>query len=89
MGERRSTLRYASKCGSVTPLPPSGERGYWRCCDSGPLPVAFGPGLYGDAERDESPAAVAASLGCGNPLVVAELAEGETVLHSGPAAGST
>ena len=73
--------RYAAAAQAV-------DAGTGACCDSGPLPVAFGPGLYGDAERDElPPAAVAASLGCGNPLVVAELAEGETVLDLGSGGG--
>jgi SAM-dependent methyltransferase len=48
----------------------------------------FGPGLYGDAERAEVPdAAVAASLGCGNPMLVADLAPGETVLDLGSGGG--
>src|SRR4051794_33305906 len=42
---------------------------------------SFGAGLYTEAERAELPAeALAASLGCGNPLAVAELRHGETVL---------
>jgi SAM-dependent methyltransferase len=47
----------------------------------------FGVGLYG-READEAPAAAAgASLGCGNPLAVAELCEGETVLDLGSGGG--
>ena len=47
----------------------------------------FGIGLYGQ-EADEAPAAAAgASLGCGNPLAVAELREGETVLDLGSGGG--
>lgn len=60
------------------------------CC--GPVTLeeepVFGAGLYGSTERDELPAeAVAASLGCGNPLAVADLAEGETVLDLGSGGG--
>src|SRR5690349_231656 len=48
----------------------------------------WGAELYPDADRDALPAeAVAASLGCGNPLVVAELHEGETVLDLGSGGG--
>ena len=48
----------------------------------------WGAELYPDADRDALPAeAVAASLGCGNPLVVADLHEGETVLDLGSGGG--
>lgn len=49
----------------------------------------FGSGLYdGTAVIDEIPAgAAAASLGCGNPLAVADLAEGDTVLDLGSGGG--
>ncbi len=49
---------------------------------------AFGAGLY---EPDQTtglpPEAVLASLGCGNPLAVAELREGERVLDLGSGGG--
>jgi len=49
----------------------------------------WGAELYPDADRDALPAeAVAASLGCGNPLVVADLHEGETVLDLGSGGGA-
>ena len=52
------------------------------------LGTDFGAELYAQSERDELPAAaVAASLGCGNPLAVAELREGETVLDLGSGGG--
>jgi arsenite methyltransferase len=65
------------------------------CCAGrgcGPVDVAE-PGtaatFYTDAERRQLPAgAVAASLGCGNPLAVADLREGETVLDLGSGGGT-
>jgi arsenite methyltransferase len=48
----------------------------------------FGSSLYESGERDELPeSAVLASLGCGNPIAVAELHEGETVLDLGSGGG--
>ncbi len=56
------------------------------CCSDGT--AAFGLELYDKATRDGLPdAAVLASLGCGNPLAVAELREGETVLDLGSGGG--
>jgi SAM-dependent methyltransferase len=60
------------------------------CC--GPAAVEAGPGfgveLYGSTERDGLPvAAVEASLGCGNPLAVADLHPGEKVLDLGSGGG--
>ncbi|MFF3247526.1 arsenite methyltransferase [Streptomyces sp. NPDC002870] len=60
------------------------------CCGSPSAEVDenFGAGLYGDEDREALPAdAVAASLGCGNPLTVAELREGERVLDLGSGGG--
>jgi SAM-dependent methyltransferase len=49
---------------------------------------SFGAGLYSADEQSELPAeALAASLGCGNPLAVAELRSGETVLDLGSGGG--
>ncbi|HWB70002.1 MAG TPA: arsenite methyltransferase [Solirubrobacterales bacterium] len=49
---------------------------------------AFGAGLYSEGERGELPdTATMASLGCGNPSAVAELAAGETVLDLGSGGG--
>jgi SAM-dependent methyltransferase len=57
------------------------------CCSDG-APASFGSALYEHGEREELPgAALLASLGCGNPLVVAELHEGETVLDLGSGGG--
>jgi arsenite methyltransferase len=60
-------------------------------CGCGPAGLhepGFGGELYSGAERAELPTeAVEASLGCGNPLVVADLHEGETVLDLGSGGG--
>jgi arsenite methyltransferase len=74
------------------------------CCDSGcgcgptgetadaggsaGATAVFGGSLYGTGQAEEAPAAVEASLGCGVPTEVAELAEGETVLDLGSGAGA-
>jgi SAM-dependent methyltransferase len=75
--------RYAAAAVKVT-------EGGTACC--GPQPVEvdenFGAALYAADERDALPAAaVAASLGCGNPTAVAELREGESVLDLGSGGG--
>ena len=58
------------------------------CCGPTPVDVPFGIGLYDDAERDAIPAAAAAaSLGCGNPTALAQLAPGEVVLDLGSGGG--
>jgi len=60
------------------------------CCGGDPRAVeqSFGAGLYADDEKAQLPAAaVAASLGCGNPLAVAELRAGERVLDLGSGGG--
>lgn len=61
------------------------------CCDSEtlvPIDESFGRGLYSAQESAELPAAaVAASLGCGNPMMVADLRPGETVLDLGSGGG--
>ena len=60
------------------------------CCGPEPVEVEehFGAGLYADGETEGLPAeAVAASLGCGNPLAVADLRPGERVLDLGSGGG--
>jgi arsenite methyltransferase len=48
----------------------------------------FGSSLYADDNRDQLPdSVVLASLGCGNPLAIADLNEGETVLDLGSGGG--
>lgn len=66
------------------------ERG---CCGS-PVSLTdeqgrqvFGASLY-DEQGDDAPYAVEASLGCGVPTAVADLAPGETVLDLGSGAGA-
>ena len=75
--------RYAAAAVKVT-------EGRAACC--GPEPVEadenFGSTLYAADERDALPAAaVAASLGSGNPTAVAELRAGEHVLDLGSGGG--
>ncbi len=66
----------ASCCGS----------GGGGCCDSETTLQA--PGFYGADEADQVPeAALLASLGCGNPLIVADLRPGERVLDLGSGGG--
>jgi arsenite methyltransferase len=60
------------------------------CCgpEAAVAEEGFGSRLYDDGERAELPAAaVEASLGCGNPLLVADLNPGETVLDLGSGGG--
>jgi arsenite methyltransferase len=76
-------VRYAAAAIAVT-------QGGGGCCgpDAVEVDETFGATLYATAERDELPAeAVAASLGCGNPIAVAELREGERVLDLGSGGG--
>jgi len=62
------------------------------CCGTGSAALdsadCFGGHLYRDGETDGLPEeAVLASLGCGNPLAVADLHEGERVLDLGSGGG--
>ena len=88
--------RYAAAALTVT----SGQ-GTASCCDDdcgdggsccGPTVLevddTFGSALYAATDRDSLPvSAVAASLGCGNPIAVAELRQGEKVLDLGSGGG--
>jgi arsenite methyltransferase len=78
--------RYAEAARSVS-------EGSGGCCGSGSCCADgaegdFGEALYSAEQRGELPdAAALASLGCGNPVAVAELREGETVLDLGSGGG--
>jgi arsenite methyltransferase len=63
-----------------------GETQPGGCCDGDAQTT--GAGLYSALEQAELPsAAVLASLGCGNPVAVAELRDGERVLDLGSGGG--
>lgn len=59
------------------------------CCgDPATAEAGFGAELYGASEREVLPeAALLASLGCGNPIAVADLQPGEMVLDLGSGGG--
>jgi SAM-dependent methyltransferase len=89
MADQKSDLReqvraaYAAAAVKVT-------QGGTACCGSASVEIDenFGAGLYAAADREGLPVeALAASLGCGNPLGVAELHEGERVLDLGSGGG--
>ena len=65
------------------------ERGEAACCgDACCTEPGVGPELYSALQRDELPsAALMASLGCGNPIAVADLRPGERVLDLGSGGG--
>ena len=81
--------RYADSARAVTEGTGSRGCGSGSCCADGESDASmFGEALYDAEQRDELPeAATLASLGCGNPTVVAELHEGETVLDLGSGGG--
>jgi SAM-dependent methyltransferase len=85
--------RYAAAAVAVSTARASGAsaaEAVADCCGSGDATVdeAFGAGRYGADEIAGLPAEVlAASLGCGNPLAVADLRPGETVLDLGSGGG--
>lgn len=68
---------------------PAGVEDNASCCGAtAEADAAFGSGRYSAGEQGELPAeAVLASLGCGNPVAVAELNEGERVLDLGSGGG--
>lgn len=57
------------------------------CCTSEDEAESFGAALYGADIESVPDVAVEASLGCGNPTAVADIAPGETVLDLGSGAG--
>jgi arsenite methyltransferase len=79
--------RYAESARAVTEGSGGCGCGSGSCCDGGDS-ASFGADLYDAEQRGELPdAAALASLGCGNPVAVAELHEGETVLDLGSGGG--
>jgi arsenite methyltransferase len=80
---------YAAAAVAVTNNEPA------SCCNSGcgcgdalAVEEGFGAALYDETQTGQLPAAaVAASLGCGNPIAVADLHPGETVLDLGSGGG--
>ena len=86
--------RYAAAATQVTSGQGGCGCGQPADCDSGCCTSVqdeqpgIGASLYAATDREALPdAAVLASLGCGNPTAVAELAEGETVLDLGSGGG--
>jgi arsenite methyltransferase len=81
--------RYAESARAVSD---GGGCGGGACCSGASAgeisKESFGSVLYDADQHDELPEqAVLASLGCGNPVAVAELKEGETVLDLGSGGG--
>jgi arsenite methyltransferase len=72
-------------CGPASAVDPAVS----SCCgNNGEIEEGFGAGLYSAGEQDEVPVeAVIASLGCGNPIAVADLRPGERVLDLGSGGG--
>ena len=94
MNELREQVRerYAQAVNVVTETGKHAEEstgccgGTGDCC--GPTGASFGSELYQISERESLPdAALLASLGCGNPMAVADLNEGEVVLDLGSGGG--
>lgn len=88
--------RYARAASTVLEQGTGCCTGVSSCCDetdqranaTGAYEPGIGSELYSALERDELPdAAVLASLGCGNPVAVAELHEGDVVLDLGSGGG--
>ena len=83
--------RYAEAASAVKEGSKDAEAFEASCCDSsccGGTQEVFGATLYSKLESEALPdAALLASLGCGNPLAVADLNEGETVLDLGSGGG--
>ncbi len=78
--------RYARAALAVSAGGPAISDASASCCDG--ETDRFGAQLYDPEDRQALPeAAVLASLGCGNPIAIAELREGERVLDLGSGGG--
>lgn len=78
---------YAEAARTILDQSPARSDATASCCDPSDGAV-FGEILYDAADRASLPgAAVLASLGCGNPIAVADLRPGETVLDLGSGGG--
>jgi SAM-dependent methyltransferase len=74
--------------GSATAAESASRSGALNDCCGEDGSQTWGSLLYADADRASLPdSAVLASLGCGNPIAIAELREGETVLDLGSGGG--
>lgn len=66
----------------------AGERKETSCCGGGTSKDAITRDLYSEAETEGIPVtALLASMGCANPIALAELSPGETVLDLGSGGG--
>jgi SAM-dependent methyltransferase len=80
--------RYAEAASVASEGQAACDCGGGACCEHVSGESGYAEALYSVDERGELPdAAVLASLGCGNPIAVAELREGETVLDLGSGGG--
>ena len=82
--------RYAESARAVSESSGGCGCGSGACCseEQAAAEAKFGELLYDAEQRGELPdAAVLASLGCGNPIAVADLDQGETVLDLGSGGG--
>ena len=89
-GELRETVRPATR-GRARHHDPTVAAG---CCGPDAAVITdeqaelFGASLYADSEQDELPdTALQASLGCGNPLAMVDLHDGDVVLDLGSGGG--
>jgi SAM-dependent methyltransferase len=80
--------RYAGAATAAASGRAACDCGGGECCEHVSVESGYGEEFYDAEQRGELPeAAVLASLGCGNPIAVADLHEGETVLDLGSGGG--